>query len=539
MENTIVTETEKLISEINSRIKLRKKEIEEMRELDRPVSKENPLVISFVGRFKTGKSSLINALIGRELLPTRSTTATAVVTHIVKGSKTCVWLCENGSKKSITMENAKDIILNYKTKSAENCAEIIFELPIPWLSNHVEIRDTPGMDDSDQDGILEEVAMRSLRDTDLCICVYDAQQMLSSREREITEKIREMLAGNTVFVVNRINLINSRENMELIKKQAKSYFTEQGDASYGIGKFFMISSAPGNLYLDNFDTWIKKIATKSNPSMNQAIRTSSVDGRIKMLAKDLIADYDSDLDALSKQLADMQRVHHQELSKKKDSLIRAAKTKSESFMANTAPEALRFLCNTDSLRGKLDSMVQKEKNAGTYANADYSKLSSKVVEDHFKSRYNEMCVKWPAYFKRDENRFISDTISRTTFPGRHSVNTRASTGERLGGAGAGAAVGFIFGGPIGALIGAALGGAVGGADDVTDDSVSNTMNFVRNTVINSLKNTFNACVLEISNRIKNDVGSCTSGYESMIHKLDMEKKRLSSEKEKLNEIIRQ
>lgn len=539
MENTLMRETEKIVSEINDRISQRRKEINDMQALACPVSKESPLVISFVGRFKTGKSSLINALIGREILPTRSTTATAVVTHIVKGSKTCVWLCENGTKKNITLDKAKDIILNYKAKSAENCAEIIFELPIPWLSNHVEIRDTPGMDDSAQNGILEEVAMRSLRDTDLCVCVYDAQQLLSGREREITKKIREMLAENTVFIVNRINLINSRENMELIKKQAKTYFKAQGDASYGIGKFFMISSAPGNLYLDNFDTWFKKIVANNNPSMNQAIRTSSVNSRLRMLAMDLITDHNSDFDALSEHQASLQSIHQQVLSEKKKSMTNYAKSRADSFMANIAPEAKMYLCNIGALKDKLESRIQKEKNAGTYANADYSKLSSNIVKEHFKSRYNEMCAKWPAYFKRDENRFIGDTIGRISFPGRHTVNIRASTGSRVGGAGGGALIGFLFGGPIGALVGGALGGAVGAADDIKDDSVDNTMNFVRNSVIGTLQSSFNTRALEISRKIKNDIGSFTSGYELELHKVDVLQKHLDTEANKLNEICNQ
>ena len=539
MENTTIRETEKLISEINNRIKQRRKEIDDMQALALPVSKESPLVISFVGRFKTGKSSLINALIGREILPTRNTTATAVVTHIVKGPRTCVWLCENGTKKNITVENAKDIILNYKTKSAENCAEIIFELPIPWLSDHVEIRDTPGMDDSAQDGILEEVAMRSLRDTDLCVCVYDAQQFLSGREREFTKRIREMLAENTVFAINRINLINSKENFEYIKKQAIAYFKAQGDASYGIGKFFMISSAPGNLYLDNFDTWFKKIASKTNPSMNQAIRKASAKGRMRMLAEDLIAKHNSDFDALSEQQASLQSIHQQALSEKKNSMTKSAKSRADSFMANVAPEAQTYLCNIGTLKDKLESRVQKEKNAGTYANADYSKLSSNVVKEHFKSRYNEMCTKWPAYFKRDENRFIGDTISRISFPGRHTVSTRASTGSKVGGAGGGALIGFIFGGPIGALVGGALGGAVGAADNVKDDSVDNTMSFVRNSVIGTLQSSFNTRALEISRNIKNDIGSFASGYESELHKVNMLQKHLDTEANKLNEICNQ
>ena len=82
------------VERIKSALLEHKRELEKIRSLDRPISLEDPFVISFVGRFKTGKSSLLNALLGADILPTKATTATSVVTRIFKGNTAQAWFVE-------------------------------------------------------------------------------------------------------------------------------------------------------------------------------------------------------------------------------------------------------------------------------------------------------------------------------------------------------------------------------------------------------------------------------------------------------------
>lgn len=531
-ENSIL-KIETLISETEKRIMDRKNTVESMNPLDSSVSKEHPLVISFIGRFKTGKSSLINAILGYEILPTRANTATAVVTRIIKGSTTKAWLFENGKKKKLTINEAKEFILNYKTKDIDNCPEILIELPIAWLSRNVEIRDTPGTDDSAQEGILEEVTMHSLRDTDICVCVYDAAQMLSSKERERTKKIQKMFEGNVVYAVNRINLLSSPNDMELVRKQAESFFYRHSSAISQMGKFYMISSAPNNICFNDFDIWFKKIAGTSNLSLINQIRKVSFNGKLHMLSEDLVSENQADYTEIAKQISNIQGLHNNIMRSEKERISKINKNRADDFIINIAPQAFSCLSGMTPLKDTLSSRYQKAKDAGD--DIDYSKLSSDVVKKHLKNNYKAVCLKWPEYFSKKDNGFIGNTIGKLNFPDRNIISVAASKGEKYIGAGAGAAIGLIFG-PIGAVIGGAMGGLIGGAGSTKDNSVSNTMTFVKDTVIPALRNSFDNMTQEISKRVENETGVITTKYEPLLNNLLLEEKNLAMEKKHLLEL---
>lgn len=522
--------TSALVSKIKKNINRRKGMVDSMQELAQPVSEEHPLVVSFVGRFKTGKSSLINAILGTEILPTRATTATAVVTRIRKGKQARVYQLENGSRRQISIEQAKDLILNYKTNDVSRCMELLFELPIPWLSPRVEIRDTPGMFDSAQDGILEEVTMRSLQDTDMCVLVYDAQQFLDASERERTKTIREMMGGNVVYAVNRINLLSSQNNYDHVKKQAESYFTPYEGELPQMGKYYMISSAPGNLYLDGFDMWFKKMAKSADLKTKEAIRDVSLCKRLSCLSDELLDENQSDYDELEEHAASIESLHNTALAEEKRKSKKAAQNTADSFLSSIAPQAEKNLLDISALQDKLTQA--KNNNAGS----DYSKLTAETTIRHFTSNYRRVCNNWPGYFSYHDNTFIDNAIDNLTFPDRHYISVAASTKEKLGGAGAGAAIGFLFGGPIGAAIGGFIGGGLGGANNTEEDSISNTMQFVRETVVPALRKSFSSKTYSVSRSLANKTVAVTSGYELQLSGLGECKRLLSAEKNKLRKL---
>lgn len=66
MEN--IAEVEAYIANTRVSITQYKQELDAIRSLDRPVTKNDPFVISFVGKFKTGKSSLIKSFPDRRTI---------------------------------------------------------------------------------------------------------------------------------------------------------------------------------------------------------------------------------------------------------------------------------------------------------------------------------------------------------------------------------------------------------------------------------------------------------------------------------------
>src|SRR5699024_10785609 len=71
------------------------------------VNNQNPTIL-IMGEFSAGKSSVINAILGKELLITRATVATSVPTYITYGSKVGYTVCyEDGRELEVDANQLK------------------------------------------------------------------------------------------------------------------------------------------------------------------------------------------------------------------------------------------------------------------------------------------------------------------------------------------------------------------------------------------------------------------------------------------------
>lgn len=510
-----------LIDSIELEIRSYEQEIRSIRQLDQPVFRECPLVISFVGKFKTGKSSLINALLGMDLLPTRATTATAVVTRIFRGNEMAAWLREDGQEYPISLETAREMILNCQVKDPGKPIEIILEVPIPWLGYDVELRDTPGMDDGAQDGLLEQVALNSLWDTDLCVCVYDASSMISGKERERTWQIHQRLGGNVIFAVNCANRLNSVERLNEVEQLSQSFFgalEPSPGAIPGIGKHYLMCSAPNMVDLDGFDVWLKNLVSKKRNAERTKLR--HITAVHQMTAK--CAEISERAKARQAQLMKEQQTllarHTEERQRLKKAAERSGREKAERIR-QSAQKATDLMLSTEGLRTLLEPCIE-----GDNWKDSFSENSAEIVRMFFRNRYNDVCRKWPDVYRRANGNFVDQIIDSLDFPDPYFEPIRATTGERLGGTGIGAAIGFAFGGPIGALIGGALGRAVGGADNgSTNLSISNTMSYVSQTVLPKLRTAFDDMTFraarDAEKSAKNKAESDKTGLEKSLDQI--------------------
>ena len=435
MEN--IAEVEAYIANTRGSITQYKQELDAIRSLDRPVTKNDPFVISFVGKFKTGKSSLINALLGMEILPTKATTCTSVITRIFRGRKLRAWCCENGSRQEISLDTAKKIIQDYQVEDPDNPVQIIIEVPVPWLSYGVELRDTPGMDDSAQNGHLETIAMNAPQDTDLCICVYDASSMISSKERERTRFIHENMGGNAVHIVNRINLLNSKAQLQEIEQLSNSFFgglPSQENSVDGTGSFYTVCSAPGMVDLDRFDVWLKRIISGKRTFWKKLMewlfrkmimtpekglmRKNSYAGKLKYKTEQIKNLASLQMTVLKDMLAAQKQIH----SQRKEQLIEEGKQLgiAEAKKIRAAlPNAVSDLKTLQGLDEKLEACINELKGQKPFKWKDLCAQTTKsCVQDFFISNWKTYCEsgKQPAIGTIDP-KFISEAMEPLTFPG--------------------------------------------------------------------------------------------------------------------------
>ncbi len=119
---------------------------EEARELAARVS-EGRFYVACVGQFKRGKSTLLNALVGHEIVPTGFVPVTAVPTVIRFGAELQARIrMRDGSWREIAVADLKYYVteeLNPENKKAVDGAEVF--VPSPLLSSGMCFVDTPGL----------------------------------------------------------------------------------------------------------------------------------------------------------------------------------------------------------------------------------------------------------------------------------------------------------------------------------------------------------------------------------------------------------
>lgn len=497
------------ITDVRKQMTAAQKQCSEILRLDRPVSKYSPFVVSFVGRFKTGKSSLINALLGMEILPTKATTATTVITRIVYGSTACAYIRQHGDLRPVSIHEAQDVILNHKVTDVDNTPEVIFELPVDWLKGNVELRDTPGMDDSAQNGLLEKIALNALKDTDLCVLVYDAYQFVSAKEREIMKKAQEQLGGNVVFAVNRINLLHSIEGLNQVEKVAQTVFSGMGNDLVGNDRHYLMCSAPGMVDLDGFDVWLKDILSASNANNLDLLRNQAVSSRIRETYEGVCGNLAA-LEDESKDLLNELTAEHECRIDNVQGGINSAMRSRKNKIKEDHMEVEELICNTSGLEAHL-----KEKRSGD--TQSYDAFSKQTVREYYTKRAEDVFSSCCPYMERYGYDFIAKAVGELYFPGTHSRSQSASGGKVGGGALLGGIIGSIFGFGVGTAIGAAIGAAIGGSSTSVDDSEANTVIFVQSNVLNAIKthlsDVFSSELDRIDSEADDACAACKSGME--------------------------
>jgi uncharacterized membrane protein YkvA (DUF1232 family) len=96
--------------------------------IEHKISEHKMQKVAFIGRYSTGKSSLINALLGKEILPTSPVPTTKAITYIIKGGEPSLYSeLKNGE---IVVHQSLNDLLNLYDTSLQRANKITVTLPI-------------------------------------------------------------------------------------------------------------------------------------------------------------------------------------------------------------------------------------------------------------------------------------------------------------------------------------------------------------------------------------------------------------------------
>lgn len=163
-----------------------------------------------VGQFKRGKTYLINALLGCELLPTGVVPLTSIVTVINYGETiSASVIFANGDVRQISIEEVGNYVTEVgNPKNEKNVREVWVTFPSGYLKGGVRLVDTPGVGSIYRHNT--DVAYRYLPRSDAAIFVLSVDQPAGQAEIDFLKDVKNF-ARKIFFVLNKIDVISSDE----------------------------------------------------------------------------------------------------------------------------------------------------------------------------------------------------------------------------------------------------------------------------------------------------------------------------------------
>jgi len=168
-----------------------------------------------LGQFKRGKSTLINYMLGANLLPTGVLPLTSVITKIYYSPEVKVnVIFESGVKKEIPVDELELYCTekgNPKNQKGVDTIEIGY--PFDFLNKDVVIVDTPGIGSVYQHNT--DVTYKFIDRSDAVVFVLSVDPPITEIEKQFLLKIAENV-HKIFFVINKSDLTSKNEIEEIV-----------------------------------------------------------------------------------------------------------------------------------------------------------------------------------------------------------------------------------------------------------------------------------------------------------------------------------
>ncbi len=154
--------------------------------------------VTVLGDFKRGKSTLVNAIVGRALLPSGVVPLTAVATEIHFGTARTEVVFLDGRREAVPAEDlAAYVTERDNPANAKGVARVEVGIPGVLGAPGVVLVDTPGAGSANEHN--SEAAYAALAESDAAVLVLSADSPVSDSEQAIMAQLAER--GCKVFVV--------------------------------------------------------------------------------------------------------------------------------------------------------------------------------------------------------------------------------------------------------------------------------------------------------------------------------------------------
>jgi small GTP-binding protein len=180
-----------------------------------PRLEEERFNLVVLGEFNHGKTTFVNALLGKTVLPVGVTPTTAVIHHLQWAeTPRAAAITTSGERIDLSLDELKSFAVDGARAAGVRYLEVGY--PSSILKSRVVLVDTPGVNDLNLQRA--EITYSYIPRSDAVIFLLDAGQILKESERIfIEERLLKQSRDKIFFVVNKIDLLTEPEREEALK----------------------------------------------------------------------------------------------------------------------------------------------------------------------------------------------------------------------------------------------------------------------------------------------------------------------------------
>ncbi len=195
--------------------------------------------VGVMGEFKRGKSTVINSMLEKEIMPADILPCSATMNRVTYDLTPHVELkLQDGRVKSIGVDELSSYVTKLTQENESRAAEVeeaVVYYPCRFCQNGVDIVDTPGLNDDERMNRISEEVIPKL---DAVIMVLTPDNPFSMSEAEfVRNKLMSSDLSRLIFLVNKIDIVRraaDRERVvEGIREKIQTSVMEKMESIYG------------------------------------------------------------------------------------------------------------------------------------------------------------------------------------------------------------------------------------------------------------------------------------------------------------------